>query len=153
MSISSRTPDGEANRCPICGNAVCIEPSKDTRDAPCPHCGHLLWFEQPFVHFKVESADGSTVVRFVDKELRDELTVQAIGEDLIRLVAVLGRQNLRLDFSNVATLSSSVLGKLITLNRKLQPFRGKLVLCGLSKEIREIFHITKLDQLLTIEID
>lgn len=43
--ISSRTPEGESNRCPICRNDVFIEPSLDTRDAPCPHCGHLLWFD------------------------------------------------------------------------------------------------------------
>jgi hypothetical protein len=44
MIPSSRTPEGEPNLCPICGNAVRIEPSSDSRDAPCPHCGSLLWF-------------------------------------------------------------------------------------------------------------
>jgi|GEM_PF-3342287 len=43
MIISSRTPEGDANRCPICRHHVRLEPSIDTRDAPCPHCGHLLW--------------------------------------------------------------------------------------------------------------
>ncbi len=45
MIISSRTPEGESNRCPICHHVVRMEPSITTRDAPCPHCGHLLWFE------------------------------------------------------------------------------------------------------------
>lgn len=44
MIISSRTPEGDANQCPICGHHVRLEPSMDTRDAPCPRCGHLLWF-------------------------------------------------------------------------------------------------------------
>ncbi|MBO0701275.1 MAG: hypothetical protein J2P46_22950 [Zavarzinella sp.] len=44
MTISSRTPEGDPNQCPICGHHVRIEPSLDTRDAPCPRCGHLLWF-------------------------------------------------------------------------------------------------------------
>lgn len=44
MTISSRTPAGEPNHCPICGSRVIIEPSLDTRDAPCPRCGHLLWW-------------------------------------------------------------------------------------------------------------
>jgi acyl carrier protein len=43
MSISSRTPEGESNRCPICNNRVIVEPSQPTGDAPCPRCGHLLW--------------------------------------------------------------------------------------------------------------
>jgi DNA-directed RNA polymerase subunit RPC12/RpoP len=45
MTISSRTPEGESNRCPICNHQVRMEPSITTRDAPCPHCGHLLWFD------------------------------------------------------------------------------------------------------------
>ena len=44
----------------------------------------------------------------------------------------------------------AALGKLITLNRKVQAVRGKLVLCNISKEIREVFEITKLDKLFTI---
>jgi hypothetical protein len=44
MNISSRTPEGEPNSCPICGNDVRMEPSSGFRDAPCPHCGHLLRF-------------------------------------------------------------------------------------------------------------
>ena len=44
MTISSRTPDGEPNRCPICGNDLRLAPSNPAGDAPCPHCGHLLWW-------------------------------------------------------------------------------------------------------------
>jgi hypothetical protein len=44
MEPSSRTPEGEPNRCPICGKAVLIDPSRPPGDAPCPNCGHLLWF-------------------------------------------------------------------------------------------------------------
>ncbi len=45
MGIASRTPEGTPNRCTICGKELVIEPSKPTMDAPCPHCGHLLWFD------------------------------------------------------------------------------------------------------------
>jgi hypothetical protein len=44
MVIGSRTPEGMPNRCPVCGKDIKLEPSKPTLDAPCPHCGHLLWF-------------------------------------------------------------------------------------------------------------
>jgi hypothetical protein len=52
MNPSSRTPEGIPERCPICGNSVRLEPSSfPSSDAPCPHCGYLLWFA-------VESVDG-----------------------------------------------------------------------------------------------
>jgi len=44
MKPSSRTPEGEPNRCPVCGKDLRIEPSRPAGDAPCPHCGHLVWF-------------------------------------------------------------------------------------------------------------
>ena len=44
MIVSSRTPEGEPNTCPICGADVRIEPSLFFGDAPCPKCGTLLWF-------------------------------------------------------------------------------------------------------------
>jgi acyl carrier protein len=43
-TISSRTPEGAFNRCPLCGADIFIEPSLPSGDAPCPECGHLLWF-------------------------------------------------------------------------------------------------------------
>ncbi len=43
-TISSRTPEGWDNRCPVCKHACAVEPSGDSYDAPCPNCGHLLWF-------------------------------------------------------------------------------------------------------------
>ncbi len=45
-NISSRTPEGEANHCPVCGEEVQLEPSYPPGDAPCPNCGTLLWFNR-----------------------------------------------------------------------------------------------------------
>src|SRR5262245_13504020 len=44
MRISSRTPEGSPNRCPVCGGEMRIDPSLYSGDAPCPRCGTLLWF-------------------------------------------------------------------------------------------------------------
>ena len=45
MTISSCTPEGHSAKCPICGNVTKIDVSTvPTRDAPCPSCGHLLFF-------------------------------------------------------------------------------------------------------------
>lgn len=44
MTVSSRTPEGHPNHCPICDGEINIEPSQPFGDAPCPSCGQLLWF-------------------------------------------------------------------------------------------------------------
>jgi anti-sigma B factor antagonist len=99
---------------------------------------------------EVEDSGDVSVVHFVDKKILDEQNIQMIGDDLFRLVDELGRRKILLNFGNVEFLSSAALGKLITMNRKVQAVRGKLVLCNISKEIREVFEITKLDKLFTI---
>ncbi|QVL31752.1 STAS domain-containing protein [Telmatocola sphagniphila] len=102
---------------------------------------------------EVEESGDITIVHFVDKKILDEQNIQMIGDDLFRLVDELGRHKLLLNFSNVEFLSSAALGKLITLNRKIQAVRGKLALCSISKDIREVFEITKLDKLFSIYPD
>ena len=47
-------------------------------------------------------------------------------------------------------LSSAALAKLITLNKKLQAAGGKLILCNIDPQIREVFEITRLNKLFTI---
>jgi hypothetical protein len=47
MTISSRTPEGAPQRCPICGNESRLELSTVSADAPCPSCGCLLWLKRP----------------------------------------------------------------------------------------------------------
>ncbi len=45
MTISSRTPEGEPQRCAVCGAVVVMEISSPLEDACCPACGSLLfWF-------------------------------------------------------------------------------------------------------------
>src|SRR5262245_4009386 len=67
MAPSSRTPKGSPNRCPVCGNLLRIEPSQPPGDAPCPTCGHLLWFlrEEVSPSERWPAADAQT--------LRDQL--------------------------------------------------------------------------------
>src|SRR5204863_3976186 len=98
---------------------------------------------------EVEDIGDITVVNFVDKKILDEQNIQVIGEQLFSLVDELGRRKVLLNFKNVEFLSSAALGKLITLNRKLQSAGGKLVLCEIDPQIYEVFEITKLNKLFT----
>lgn len=43
MVTSSRTPEGQPDRCPVCGHQAALLPSEPIADAPCPNCGTLIW--------------------------------------------------------------------------------------------------------------
>ena len=58
-----------------------------------------------------------------------------------------------MDFSPVQFMSSSMLGKLVNINKKCKEFRVNLKLCGVSKDIFEVFKITKLNKVFDIQPD
>jgi anti-sigma B factor antagonist len=102
---------------------------------------------------EVEEIGDVTVVSFTDKKILDEQNIQIIGEQLFGLVDEQGKKKILLNFGNVEYMSSAALGKLITLNKKVQTSKGKLVLCNIDPQIREVFEITKLDKLFVIRGD
>lgn len=99
---------------------------------------------------ELEDVGEVTVVNFVDKKILDEQNIQIIGEQLFDLVDNQGKKKILLNFGNVEFLSSAALGKLITMNKKVQQVGGKLVMCNIAREILEVFEITKLDKLFKI---
>ena len=95
---------------------------------------------------EVENIGDVTVVNFVDRKILDEQNIQVIGEQLFSLVDEDGMKKILLNFSNVEHLSEALLGKLISLNKKLHNVGGKLMLCNIAPDIYELFEITKLDK-------
>jgi hypothetical protein len=82
--ISTRTPEGWPNHCNICGKDLSIFPSMFlTNDAPCPHCGSLLWFEPPSEPAvpKVIQFEGSQLEAAVGEQSASELR-----DDLFRVI-------------------------------------------------------------------
>jgi len=47
--ISSRTPEGQPLKCPLCGKQSATELSPVAGDATCPACGVLLWERRDLV--------------------------------------------------------------------------------------------------------
>lgn len=80
--ISSLTPEGMPSACPVCKKSVCVDPSLALGEAPCPHCGHLLWFfgTGPNVRFYAARDSTATLDRVLDR-IADTL---AIDRELLR---------------------------------------------------------------------
>jgi anti-sigma B factor antagonist len=101
----------------------------------------------------VNEVGDVTVVRFKDRRILDETSIQELGQELFQLVEEYGRKKLLLNFSSVEFLSSAALGKLITLDKKVKANGGKLKLSNIRTEIYEVFAITKLNKLFDIRDD
>src|ERR1700676_3398029 len=113
--------------------------------------GDLMTSQPRRRRLEVEDIGDITVVNFTDRKILDEQNIQLIGEQLFSLVDEAGRKKILLNFGNVEYLSSAALGKLITLNKKLQSVGGRLILCNIDPQIYEVFEITKLNKLFNIQ--
>jgi anti-sigma B factor antagonist len=101
----------------------------------------------------VDLVEGIIVVTFSTPRIVQEEDIQDIFEQLQRLVDEKPGREYVLDFRKVQFLSSSVLGRLILLQKKAAATKGRLVLCAIAKEIFEVFKITKLDKVFTVKED
>lgn len=88
-----------------------------------------------------------TVVNFADASILDAQQVQQIGQELFDLVDQQARRKIILDFENVRFLSSSALGVLITLRRKADAIKARVVFCNLRDDLRKVFKITNLEKM------
>jgi anti-sigma B factor antagonist len=94
-----------------------------------------------------------SVVKFQDRKILDEASIQELGLELFALVELENRKSILLNFTGVEFLSSAALGKLITLDRKVKSHKGRLKLCNIRPEILEVFQITKLNKVFDIRTE
>ncbi len=102
---------------------------------------------------EVSRVDDVTVVRFIDRRILDEANIQEIGQELSRLVEEGSCTKLLLNFANVEFLSSGVLGRLISLEKKIKKNGGLLVLSNIRPVIYDVFTITQLNKVFQIKQD
>ena len=138
MVISSSPPQGSPDLCPVCGSEIQIDPSNPARDAPCPACGHLVWFTW-------EAAGDSLVIKPICASLRTE-----DWETLMEKATEKQGVQITIDLRDVQSIASAVLGKLINFKKRAQAVQGTLKIENLHPDLVEIFRITRLDQVFDV---
>ena len=93
------------------------------------------------------------VVNFVEHKILNDMVIETVARELYDLAGKDECENILLNFSGVGFLSSSVLGKLITLNKRMKAKGGQLKLCELRPEIMELFTLTNLTKIFDIRDD
>ncbi len=142
-SSSSNLPEGDATGCPQCGQPVTIQASGPAEEFPCPHCGHLLWFLG-------KRLDGVVILTFLPGLITGQESIERVDE----VVAATGdAPRVLLDFSLLRFLSSLFLGMLIRLHLRMASAQRALKVCGLRSEAREVFRVTRLDQVFDLCTD
>ncbi len=105
------------------------------------------------MRFEITEVGDVTVVSFLDQKILDNQIIRKIGEDLNSLVDEQGKKKILLTFRNVIYFSSACNGKIIALQKKITAAHGKLVLCDITDDVREVFEITRIDKNFIIRND
>jgi len=101
----------------------------------------------------VDTKGDYTVMGFRDADILDQVNIHEMGKEMYAVVEGSPGIKLIVDFDGVRFLSSSALGKLISLKRKVEETSGTLKMCRIKPEIMEVFRITKLDTVFDVYPD
>lgn len=97
-------------------------------------------------YFRVEPRNGCVVLTFVVTKLSEEDNLEQLSHDMLALVDQYQVRRLVVNLAEVEYLTSAVLGKLITLHRRLHRKDGRLAVCGAKDTVEDVFRATRLDE-------
>jgi anti-sigma B factor antagonist len=96
------------------------------------------------IYITVRTEGDVKVVAFKLHRITEEDNIEQLGHELFSLVDQQGCRKLVVDLQDVEYITSSVIGKLISLHRKLHRAGGALVLCNLSAKLDEVLRTSRL---------
>ena|SRR5438105_4389134 len=98
----------------------------------------------------VTTEGNRLTARFVNCRSLNEFTSDRIGQLLSGLAVDQPNQQVELDLANIEYLTSTVLGHLLGLHKRLAAAGGHLCLKNAGPAVLEVFKVTQLDQVLDI---
>ena len=99
-----------------------------------------------------ERVGDATVIRFAGvKTIDEKYAREFLGADFCTLIEQLGPGKVIFDLGSVDFVSSAGLGKLITLQKKVRDRGGQLILGNVIPQVYEVFEVTKLNKIFTIQ--
>jgi len=96
--------------------------------------------------------DGKrSLARFLHCDSLNEYNADRVGQLLSDLAVAHADKQVVLDMGTVQYLTSTILGHLMALHKKLRASGGRLRLENVLPAVHEVFHATLLDQVLDIQ--
>ena len=136
---SPSATSGAPPRCTFCGRELQADASSAGAEVPCRYCGHLVWFRS-------QEDTGFVVLNLMADLDLERADLERVGRLLVESA---GAPRVVLNLSNVEYVSSTFLGRLLAMQKRIDTAGGSLVLAGLNPVVREIFQVTKLESFFT----
>lgn len=92
----------------------------------------------------IQEIQGVLVLTITREYLEGDEMSRSLRTALLQAVSSAKTHDIVLDFHRTRYVSSLVFPPLLSLRRKLQEIGGRLLLCGLSNVVADVFHTTRL---------
>ena len=101
--------------------------------------------------FRVSTLDTARVVELTLPSTLDSEEFDRLNEALLSLLADAPGGRWILDLSLLSYMGSAALGLLVNLRQRVKTAGGKMILCGLSPRLHQIFRACCMERLFTIK--
>jgi len=99
---------------------------------------------------RIQKNQQTTTITLSNEDLK-EFNLPALSEQLFGVAAQLTEGTLEVDMKEVTYLTSTALGKFVGLHKRVREQGARLVLSNLRDEVYEIFEVTQLHRILTLQ--
>ena len=96
------------------------------------------------IYLALRSEGDVVVAAFKLDRITEEDNIEQLGHELFSIVDQQDCRKLVIDLQNIEYVTSSVIGKLISLHRKLHRQKGQLILCSLSAKLEDVLRTSRL---------
>jgi anti-anti-sigma factor len=100
--------------------------------------------EPMYTQLKCEVQHGVLVLTITQPQVEGDDTAEALRDEMLRAVTSTGLRKVVVDFRNTKYISSVAFRPLLSLRKKLQELNGRLLLCGLTQVVGEVFYTTRM---------
>jgi anti-anti-sigma factor len=84
------------------------------------------------------------VVRVNEAQVMGDTIADALRDELLALYQQSGATHVVIDMAQVTYLSSAGIRPLLSLNKEVREREGRLILCGLTRDVESVFVATRL---------
>jgi len=96
--------------------------------------------ESPYKHVCCQAI----VLAITETQLQGDPISEQLRAELLAALERSGARNVVLDFQNITFVSSVAFRPLLSLHRRLKEQGGRLILCGMTERVAEVFQVTRL---------
>ena len=107
----------------------------------------------PSEHLIIQAYDGIVLAKNTKERVLEAPVINALAEDLAKLVDRYPKISLVLDLADVGYLSSSFIGKLMALFKAVTAVKGRMAVGGVRPSLMPLFQVTRLDKIITFAPD